>query len=85
MLNNNRFIGELYDLAHIHDTKMNRHYDYENNLLRRTMSSYITNNKNMYDYTKLLEKTLVLDINSIDYARNFFNITVDKYYNDYHL
>lgn len=83
MLEKDLYINELYELAHIHDTKNNRHYPFEDVLLKKTTSPYLWKNENMYEYMNLIEKPTVLDVIIIDYARNFFNYTVDKYYNDY--
>jgi cytochrome c2 len=84
MLNKDRYIGELYDLEHRFDSKTNRHYAYEENLLKRTTSPYMWKNENMNKYLENLEDIVVIGVEEMDYARNFFNYTVDKFYNDYY-
>lgn len=83
ILEKDLYIDELYEMSHIYDSKSNRHYSYEDKLLKKTTSPYIWSNETMNDYLTLIEDPIVLDVLIIDYARNFFNYTVDKYYNDY--
>lgn len=83
MLNDGLYIDEIYGLSHIHDSKDNRHYSYENDILKKCTSPYMWMNDNMHEYLQLLEQPIVHDVTTIDYARNFFNYTVDKFYNDY--
>ena len=82
-LEKDRHLTELYYLKHRHDSKSNRHFDYENNLLKKSTTPYIWQNEEMYNYLTRIEKIAVLMLDKINYARNFFNYTVDKYYNDY--
>jgi hypothetical protein len=76
-------IAELYDINHRWDSKTNRHYPWENNLLQITTSSYLWMNPNMNEYLTKIQKILVLMLEQMNYARNFFNFTVHKYYNDH--
>ena len=76
-------IAELYDINHRWDSKTNRHYSWENNLLQITTSSYIWLNPNMNEYLTKIQKILVLMLEQMNFARNFFNFTVHKYYNDH--
>lgn len=83
MLQKDRFITELYDLEHRFDSKSNRHYPFEVNILKRSTSPYMWKNQNMNEYLTNLEKIIALDVCKMDFARNFMNFTVDKFYNDY--
>lgn len=76
-------IDELYELKHRHDSKTNRHYEWEDNILKRTTTPYIWKNENMNEYLTLLEKMMGQMFEKTAYVRNFFNFTVNKYYNDH--
>jgi len=76
-------LNELYELKHRHDTKTNRHFPYEDNLLKKTTSPYIWQNNTMNSFLLKLEKMVVLMLQQMNFARNFFNFTVDKHYNDH--
>lgn len=74
-------IPEIYDLRHRFDNNKNKHFDYENNLLTKNVSNALIRNENMSTYLKKIEKIMVLLYESIAVSRNFFNISVHKYYN----
>lgn len=76
-------ISETYDLKHRFDSKTNRHYPWENDLLKKTTTAYIWKNTNMHEYLTKIQSILVLMVEQMNYARNFFNFTVHKYYNDH--
>ena len=40
-------LTELYDMKHRKDSKTNRHYPWEDNLLKRSTTPYIWKNTNM--------------------------------------
>lgn len=76
-------ITELYDLKTRFDSKSNRHFPWEDSLLKKTTSSYIWLNPNMNEYLTKIEKIMVLIVEQTNFTRNFFNFTVHKYYNDH--
>lgn len=82
-LEKDRQILELYEMKHRHDSKTYRHFPWEKNLLKKTTTPYIWQNNNMYDFLLKIEKISVLILEQMNVARNFFNFTVDKYYNDH--
>lgn len=82
-LDKDRQISELYHLKHRFDTKLHRHYPWENNLLKNTTSPYMWRNDNMNEYLLKIESMSVLIVEQMNVARNFMNYTVDKYWDDY--
>ncbi len=76
-------IDEIYDLTHRFDSKTNRHYPWENDLLKRNTTTYIWKNYNMNTFLTKVQSLLVLSVEQVNYARNYFNFTVHKYYNDH--
>lgn len=76
-------IKEIYDIEHMHDSKSNKHYDYKDKLLRNSTSSFIWKNEKLAGYLKGIEKVLTFIVDRVDLSRNFLNITVGRYYNDY--
>ena len=82
-LQKDRQITELYELNHRHDSKSYRHFPWEDNLLKKTTTPYIWNNENMNGFLLKIEKMAVLMVEQMNYARNFFNYTVDKDYDDH--
>jgi len=81
MLFNEKDIKEIYDLKHRNDKLTDKPYDYENNLLKRTLSPHMFNNPNLREYIIRIEKMMVLLFDNISVVRNFKNYIVDKYYN----
>lgn len=77
----NNHITELYYMKHRKDDLKHTGFDYENKLFERTMSGMMFGNKTMSDFLKLLQKQAVWMIESTLVVRNFWNYTVDKYYN----
>lgn len=82
-LNKERQLSELYFLKHKHDSKLHRHYPWENDLLKKTTTPYMWKNDNTNDYFTKIEKISVLIVEQMNVARNFINYTVDKYWDDY--
>lgn len=82
-LQKDKELQELYYLKHRKDNLLHRHYPWEDNLLKNTTSTYIWKNPTMNTFLTKIEKTLVLMVEKMNVARNFFNYTVDKYYNDH--
>lgn len=83
MLEQNAHIKELYDVKHKHDGLKNIGYDYEKDLLRKTLSPVLFKNDNLSEYLTQLQSLIVLRIDSIVAVRNKFNHIVGKYYNKY--
>lgn len=82
-LEKDRQIPELYHLKHRNDKILHRHFPWEENLLKKTTSTYIWKNETMNAFLTKIEKILVLMVEKSNVARNFFNYTVNKYYNDH--
>lgn len=79
MIDREHHIKELYDLRHRKD-KIVTGYDYETNILRRTLSNVMFKNETLATFLDQLRKSVVLMIDSVTLVRNFWNYTVDKYY-----
>jgi hypothetical protein len=81
MLERESQIKELYDLKHINDNELHTGFDYEENLMQRSLSNVMFQNPTTYQF---ISKTKYLLLNMIEsnlIIRNFFNYTVSKYYN----
>ena len=74
-------IKELYELKHFNDSNENNGYDYENNLFYNLLSNLMFGNKKLNSFLLLLEKNIIWMIESVLPIRNFWNYTVNKYYN----
>lgn len=83
MLKQNSEIPELFYLKSKWDDNPNKHYPWEDNILKKTVSPNTFNNGNMKDYLLQLEDLVSLMLESVNIVRNYLNIAVDKYYNDY--
>ena len=83
MLYRDKQIKELYNLKHMNDDKLHQSADYENNLLRNFLSPVLYNNQNMRDYLDKIQELLVLMVEEVNYARNFYHTAVDKHYGGY--
>lgn len=79
MLYERKQLSELNYMKHRHDTK-NTHFDYENNLLDKSLSPYIYNNNIMYGFLKRLQPMASILFDQINVVKNFKNYMVDKYY-----
>lgn len=82
-LQQDKELPELYYLKHKNDNLLHRHFPWENNLLRNTTTPYMWKNPNMNTFLSKIEIQLVLMVEQLNVARNFFNFTVNKYYNDH--
>lgn len=76
-------ITELYDIKNRFNSKTNRHYPWEDSILKKSTTSYIWKNENMNEYLTKVEKIMVFMVEKMNYSRNYFNFTVNKYYNDH--
>lgn len=79
MIDRERHIKELYDMRHRKD-KMTKGFDYENNLFKKILSPVMYRNDNLASYLDQIQKLSVWMIESVTVIRNFWNYTVDKYY-----
>ena len=79
MIERESHIKELYDMRHRKD-KIEPGFDYENNLYKRILSPVLFRNENLASYLEQLQKLSVWMIESVTVLRNFFNFTVNKYY-----
>ena len=83
MLEKQKQIPELYYLKTKWNHNPNRHFPWENNMLKKTLSATLFNNKHLSEYLLQLEQIVSLVVESVNIVRNFFNISVNKYYNDH--
>jgi len=83
MLERDAHIKELYDLKHINDNEIHTGFDYEENLMKNTLSNVMLKNPTTYDFINKIKDLLVVNIEANLTLRNFLNYTVSKYYNRY--
>lgn len=82
MIDESKHIKELYDLSHRHDAPASSsRFDYENKMFQRGLSSSMFKNEDTRNFLSRIEKMQVWMFESVLVARNFFNYTVEKYYN----
>jgi hypothetical protein len=74
-------IKELYDLKHRKDHEIHTHFDYENELMNKMLPEYARRNDKVNEFVTKLQKLFVWGIEANLVIRNFYNYTVDKYYN----
>lgn len=73
-------IGELYDLKHRHDNEPYNANDYKDNILSGSLSRALYKNEKTAGFLDLLEKMVSHMYTSNVVLRNWFNFSVDKYY-----
>jgi len=81
MIEKEKQVRELYYIKHRNDDLKHTGFDYENKLFRRVFSGLMFDNPTMNSFLALLQKQAVWMIESTLVVRNFWNYTVDKYYN----
>lgn len=81
MIEKKAHIEDLYILKHRHDSLEHIGYDYENNLYSKLLSNVMFGNKHVAEFLKKLQKSTTWLIDSTLLIRNFWNYTVDVYYN----
>lgn len=81
MLERESQIKELYDLKHINDNEIHTGFDYEENLMNRSLSNVMFQNPITYQFIGKIKYLFLNMIESNLLVRNFFNYTVSKYYN----
>lgn len=81
MIERSKHTNQLWYVKHRNDKLKHTGYDYENNLLRKLLSSQMFGNPFTSEFLSYLQKLLVWQIEATLVIRNFWNYTVDKYYN----
>jgi len=81
MLEEKSQIKELYDFKHRNDSNVNRGYNYEEKFVENLTSSYLRGNDINYTFLKQMERYYIISLESILPLRNFYNFTVNKYFN----
>lgn len=81
MIQESKHIKQLWYIRHRNDRLLHTGYDYEKNLLKRLLSNQMFNNKVLSQFLNLIQQLYVWQIESVLVVRNFFNYTVNKYYN----
>lgn len=79
MLYERKQIPELELMKHRHDTE-DSYFDYENNILDKSLSPYIYNNDIMNGFLKRLQPLTSILFDHMNIVKNFKNYMVDKYY-----
>ena len=82
MLRKEKEISELYELKHFHDN-YKKGFNYENEILKRTLSPHMYDNDNMANFLNKINKMVYLLYTNFLLVRNLKNFFVDKYYNDH--
>ena len=81
MLDRESQIKELYDLKHINDDEIHTGFDYEENLMSKSLSNVMFQNETTRTFINKIKPLYLNMIESNLIIRNFFNYTVSKYYN----
>lgn len=80
MLDRERMIKEVYDMAHKHDSDARAGHRYEKDLLTRVVSPVLLRNGTLSWFVGQLQRMLVVMVDQTQELRNLFNHTVDRYY-----
>jgi hypothetical protein len=82
MIEKQLHITETYNLIHRHDDDVTTdRFDYENELYIKTCSEQLLKNDINYNFILQLQDLQVYMLETILPIRNFWNMTVSKYYN----
>jgi len=81
MIQKERHINSLYYIKHRKDKLKNTGFNYEKEIFNVTLSNLMLDNPTTKNFLDLLRKQVVWMIESTLVIRNFYNFTVDKYYN----
>lgn len=81
MLDRETQIKELYDLKHINDNETHTGFDYEENLMSKSLSNVMFQNQITNGFIDKIKPLYLNMIESNLIVRNFFNYTVSKWYN----
>lgn len=79
MLYKEKQLSELYFLKHRHDSE-SPEFDYENNVLDKSLSPYLYQNDTMNGFLKRLQRLVSILFDQMNIARNYKNYMVDKYH-----
>lgn len=79
MLYKDKQLKELYFLKHRHDSE-GPEFDYENNLLDKSLSPYIYENDMMNGFLKRLQPLVATLFDRMNVMKNFKNYMVDRYH-----
>ena len=79
MLYERKQLPELNYMKHRHDDD-DSYFDYENNILDKSLSPYMYENDVMNGFLKRLQKLASLLFDHMNVMKNFKNYMVDKYY-----
>ena len=82
-LEKDKQIQELYHLKHRNDKLLHENFPWQDNILKNTTTPYIWKNPVMNAFLTRIEKMLSLMVQKMAVARNWFNYTVPKYYNEH--
>jgi hypothetical protein len=77
MLHRYKQLPELYFLRNRHNNS-DVNFDYETNILKKSLSSYIFKNDMMNSFIQLLEPLVSLYYDNVNIIKNFKNYMVDK-------
>jgi hypothetical protein len=83
MLDRDSQIKELYDLKHINDDEKHTGFDYEENIMTKSLSNLMFQNETTKTFIEMIKPLHISMLESNLIVRNFFNYTVSKYYNRY--
>ncbi len=79
MLYEQKQLPELRVMKHLHDD-VNESFDYEKNILNKTLSPYIYENKVMANFLYRLQPVVGMMFDKFNIIKNWKNYMVDKYY-----
>lgn len=79
MLYDRQQLSELNYMKHRHDDD-DSYFDYEKNILDKSLSPYMYNNDMMNNFLKRLQSLVSLNFDHMNVMKNFKNYIVDKYY-----
>jgi hypothetical protein len=79
MLDDRRQLPELRFMKHLHDTDTD-YFDYEKNILQKSLSPYIYENRTMANFLYKLQPMMALLFDHMNVVKNFKNYMVDKYH-----
>lgn len=65
------------------DDRKNLGNDYANNMLRKSVSSYIVRNNRMNDFVVLIQKVLADLVGAVTYLKGFKSFTTKKDYKNF--
>ena len=80
MIYKEKQIPELYDLKHRSDLQSEPGFDWEANLLTRSLSTLLFQNDNVSGFLSQIKNQLVLLFDNFHIIRNWKNYLVDKDY-----